>query len=159
MAFHSIHYRPFFFTLLFLSHFSTSQTLTTGRILVILQYRNNINSRWTNSRGKGIVIAYSVNGIMMICVFYNLAFCLKTFQQSFAGPSEQSPGEQLADSVVAELQLACPFGFIYVSLDQLFWSLKEKDMPRSVQLHFFIFYSFSLEATNKNILRGFLFKQ
>lgn len=45
-----------------------------------------------------MILAYSINGIVMICVFCKLAFCLKTFQQSLAVLSEQSPGQQLADS-------------------------------------------------------------
>lgn len=59
--------------------------------------------------------------------------------------------------MVAQVQIVCPYGFIYVSLDQRYWSWKEKDKPRSVKelLLFHFYYYFSLEATN--IFKGFLF--
>lgn len=45
-----------------------------------------------------MIIAYSITGIIMIRVSCNLVVHLKTFQQSLAVLSEQSPAEQLADS-------------------------------------------------------------
>lgn len=88
----------------------------------------------------------------MICVFCNLAFRLKTFQQSLAVLSEQSPGEQLADSdrgrspaCVSLWFYFCLFGLTLLELE------RKKSVPRSVKFlllsHFY--YYFSLEATNK----------
>lgn len=73
-----------------------------------------------------MTIAYSINGIIMICAFCNLAFGLKTHQQSLKVLSEPSPGESWLTQTMAEGQLMCPYGFIYFSLDKLYWSSKEK---------------------------------
>lgn len=94
-----------------------------------------------------MTIAYSINGIIMICAFCNLAFGWKTHQQSLQVLSEQSPDKSWLTQTMAEGQLACPYGFIYVFLDKLYWSSKEKKKPRSVKLLLlFHFCYFSLKS-------------
>lgn len=106
-----------------------------------------------------MIIAYSINGIILICVFCAFAFSLKTGQQSLEVLSEQPPGESLLTQTSAEGQPVCPYAFIYVSLDRLHWGLKgkKKNMPRSVKLLLlFHFYYFSLKATNKKYFQRLL---
>lgn len=79
-----------------------------------------------------MTIAYSINGIFMIYAFCNLAFGLKTHQQSLKVLSEQSPGKSWLTQTMAGGQLACPYGFIYVFLDKLYWSSKEKKKSQEV---------------------------
>lgn len=57
-----------------------------------------VGSQWTNGKGKEMIIAYSINGIITIRVFRNLVVHLKTFQPSLAVLPEQPPAGLIADS-------------------------------------------------------------
>jgi hypothetical protein len=59
-------------------------------------------------------MAYSINGIIMICVFCNLVFCLKTFHQGLAVLCEQSPGNLLTQTM-ADVQPCAPMA-LFMSL-------------------------------------------
>lgn len=122
-----------------------------------------VGSQWTNGKGKEMIIAYSINGIITIRVFRNLVVHLKTFQPSLAVLPEQPPAGLIADSddgwrpaFVPLWFLSCLFGLILLGLEG---KKKKQNMSRSVQLllRFHFSYYFSLEATRKNILKGFLF--
>lgn len=108
-----------------------------------------------------MIIAYSLNRIMMICVFCNIAFCLKTFQQSLVVLSVQSPGEQLTQ-IMAEVQLCALW--LYLCLSGLtLLGVERKIMLRSVKENcswLFIFITIFLQKVQiKNILKGFLFNK
>lgn len=125
-----------------------------------------VGSQWTNGKWQEMIITYSINGIITIRVFRNLVVHLKTLQPSLARLPEQPPAGLLADSdhgwrpaLVPLWFLSCLFGLILLGLKGK--KNNSKNTSRSVKLllRFHFSYYFSLEATRKTILKGFLFNK
>lgn len=109
-----------------------------------------------------MIIVYSSDGIVMICVFCNLAFFLKTCQWSLQVLPEPSPGEQLADAAHGSSPAFVSLRFYFCLFGLTSLCLKEKKkIARSVKLRllFHVYYYFSLEATNKKHFRRLFMSQ
>lgn len=79
-----------------------------------------------------MIIVYSSDGIVMICVFCNLAFFLKTCQWSLQVLPEPSPGEQLADAAHGSSPAFVSLRFYFCLFGLTSLCLKEKKKLQEV---------------------------